>query len=292
VRRIYLKAALVPVAALALVAAASAASSPDVAKMNLQAADVPGAKIVSQRAVTEKGYIAANDRTFRFAVPRGSSRLVGVEAETKLGATAAVATSDISLLEKTFRSTLGRKVLIATIAKTANVKPATVVVGTLRKAAGYDQGFVLPLSFPVKGTRVYENFVYLRLDRVAVFMFEVGLRPITAGATGAYVAALAGHIGTELAPVGVSPPTVTGTAQQGQTLTATPGVWTAPDAIFTYQWQHCDAAGANCVDVVGATAQTYAVTPADVGTTLVVTVTASNRFGTLATPSAATLVVS
>jgi hypothetical protein len=289
--RTYLKAALVLVAALVLAAGASAAS-PDVAKMNLQAADVPGAKIVSQRAVTEKGYIAAYDRSFRFAVPSGSSRLVGVEAETKLGATAAVATSDIAVVEKTFRSTVGRKVLIATIAKTAKVKPAAVVVGKLRKAAGYDQGFVMPISFPVSGRRVYENFVYLRLDRVAVFMFEVGLRPITPGATATYVAALAGHIGTELAPIAVSPPTVTGTAQQGQTLTATPGTWTAPDATFTYQWQHCDAAGANCVDIAGATTQTYAVTPADVGTTLVVVVTASNRFGALPAPSAATLVVS
>ena len=291
-RRIYLKAALVPVAALALVAAASAASSPDVAKMNLQAADVPGAKLASQRAIKETGYSAAYVRTFRFSAPSGTARLVGVTAETKLAPKASVAAADVSVAEKAYRSTFGRKFFIATIAQGANVQPKAVVLGAFRKVAGYDQGFEVPVSVLVKGKRYYENLVYMRLDRVAVFMVEAGLRPITAGVTGTYAIAIAGHIGTELAPVAVAPPTVTGTAQQGQTLTATPGVWTAPDAIFTYQWQHCDAAGANCVDVVGATAQTYAVTPADVGTTLVVTVTASNRFGTLATPSAATLVVS
>jgi hypothetical protein len=281
---------LVGVLALALVAGATAAS-PDVAKMNLQAGDVPGAKIVLQRAVAEKGYTAAYLRSFRFSVPSGSSRLVGVESETKLAPTAAVATSDLALVERTFRSSLGRKLLIATIAKDAKVKLSAVVVGPLRKAAGYDQGFVVPISFPVKGKRVYEAFVYLRLDRVAAFMFEVGLRPITPGATATYVTALAGHIGTELAPIAVSPPTITGTAVQGQTLTAAPGTWTAPEATFTYQWQRCDAGGANCAPVVGATAATYAVTPADVGTTLNVVVTAANRFGAPSATSTATPVV-
>jgi hypothetical protein len=284
-------AAIILVGVLALVASASAAS-PDVAAMNLQAADVPGAKVVSQRAVKEKGYVAAYVRTFGFSVPGGSSRLVLVEAETKLAPTAAVATADTSLAEKSFRSSLGRKLFIATIAKAAKVKPKAVVVGALKKAAGYDQGFTMPLSFPVKGKRVYENLVYLRLDRVAVFMFEVGLRPITPGATAKYVTALAAHIGTELAPIAVSPPTVTGTALQGQTLTATPGTWTAADATFTYQWQRCDSAGANCVDVPGANAQTYAVTSADVAATLVVVVTAANRFGAPTAASAATAVVS
>jgi hypothetical protein len=74
-------------------------------------------------------------------------------------------------------------------------------------------------------------------------------------------------------------------------LTAAPGTWTAADAAFTYQWQHCDGAGANCVDVPGATAQTYAVTPADVGTTLHVVVKATNRFGSATAPSGATAVV-
>jgi hypothetical protein len=285
--------AVVLIGGLVLASAASGTSvtSPDVAAMNLQATDVPGAKLVTERAVKEKGYVAANDRTYTFTSPNGSSRLILVEAETKLAATASVPTSDLTLIETAFRSQLGHKLFIATIAKAAKVKPAAVVVGKLRKAAGYDQGFLMPLSFPVHGRRVYGTIAYLRLDRVGAFIYEVGLRPVTAGATGKFMTALAGHIGTELAPIAVSPPTIAGTAAQGQTLTASPGAWTAPDAAFTYQWQRCDATGANCVAVPGATAQTYAVTAADAGATLVVVVTATNRFGAPSAPSVATAVV-
>jgi len=288
--RTWSKALIVLVAALALVAGASAAS-PDVAAMNLQAADVPGAKVVSQRALKEKGYLAAYDRNFGFSAPNGGSRLVALEAETMLASSAAVAASDVAIAEKGFRSTVGRKLIIATVASEAKVKPKAVMIGALRKVAGYDQGFEVPVSVAVKGGRVYENLIYLRLDRVAVFMLEVGLRPIKAADTGKYATAIAGHIGTELAPINVSPPTVTGTAQQGQTVAAAPGTWSAADAAFSYQWQHCDPAGANCVDVAGATGPTYAVTTADVGFTLQVVVKAQNRFGAPTATSAQTAVV-
>ena len=283
--------ALVAALALALVGGASAAS-PDVSAMNLQAADVPGAKVVSQGAFKAKGYIAAYHRDFGFSAPNGSARLVVLIAVTELASSASVAASDVSIAEKEFRSSAGRKVVIATLAKEAKVKPKAVAVGALRKVAGYDQGFEVPVSVAIKGKRVYQNIILLRLDRVFVTIFETALRPIGAGVTAKYATAIAGHIGTELAPINVSPPTVTGAAVQGQTLTAAPGAWSAPDATFTYQWQHCDAAGANCADVAGATAQTYVVTPADVGSTFLVVVKATNRFGSPTAPSVATVVVS
>ena len=164
-------------------------------------------------------------------------------------------------------------------------------MGKLRTVAGYDQGFELPVSVRIKGIRIYENVVYLRLDRVVVYLLEVGLRQISNSVTSSYAATIASHIATELAPIAVSPPTITGTPQQGQTLTGAPGTWTAPDAVFTYQWQHCDAAGAACVDLAGATASTYAVTTADVGATLKVVVKAQNRFGEPTGTSAQTAVV-
>jgi hypothetical protein len=281
---------LVGALALALVAGASAAS-PDVAAMNLQVADVPGAKIISQHSLKESGYVSAYLREFAFAAPSGSSRLVLLETETALAPSAAFATSDIASAEKAFRSTLGRKLFIASIAKSAKVSTKVIVVGKVHSVAGYDQGFTLPVSLPLKGKRVYEILLFLRLDRAVVFMSGVALRPVGVGATAKYVTALAGHIGTEFTPVATSPPTITGNALQGQTLTATTGTWTAADATFTYQWQRCDAAGANCVPVAGATASTYAVLPTDVGATFNVVVTAANRFGAPSATSAATPVV-
>lgn len=92
-------------------------------------------------------------------------------------------------------------------------------------------------------------------------------------------------------PVNTVPPAIAGTAQVGQTLTASPGTWTGAPTSFAYQWQRCDAAGANCVDIPGATAATYVVTAADVGFTLRVRVTASNAAGSAAATSPPTPVV-
>jgi hypothetical protein len=277
-------------AAVLAVASAAAASTPDVSTMTLQAADVPGAKVTHQGAVKETGYLAAYSREFAFASPYGSAKLLGLDAEVMVAATPATATKDVLKAETGFRSKAGRALFAKTVAKQAGVKTSAVAVGKLRSVAGYDQGFELPISVKVKAGRVYETLVYLRIDRVAVFMLEVGLRQI-GGATSRYATAIAAHIATALAPASVSPPTIAGTPQQGQTLTASPGTWSADDAQFAYQWQHCDGAGANCTDIAGATAQTYGVTAADVGTTLHVVVKASNRFGAPTATSAQTAVV-
>src|SRR6202043_3629812 len=87
-------------------------------------------------------------------------------------------------------------------------------------------------------------------------------------------------------------PTITGTAQQGQTLTEHHGVWTNEPTGFTYQWLQCDPTGANCVAIAGATAQTYVPVAGDVGHTIAVQETAANTGGSSApASSSATAVV-
>jgi hypothetical protein len=94
-------------------------------------------------------------------------------------------------------------------------------------------------------------------------------------------------------PVNTSLPTIAGVPQQAQTLTASPGGWSGlPAPTFAYQWQRCNSAGSNCGDLPGATASTYTLGLADVGTTLRVVVTASNSSGTAAATSAVTAAVS
>src|SRR3954447_14781514 len=90
-------------ALLALASTASAAT-PDAASMTLQPADVPGAKVTHQGAVKEKGYLAAYSREFAFATPSGSAKLVGIEAEVMVAASAATATKDIAKVQTEFRS--------------------------------------------------------------------------------------------------------------------------------------------------------------------------------------------
>jgi hypothetical protein len=93
-------------------------------------------------------------------------------------------------------------------------------------------------------------------------------------------------------PVNTLPPDVSGTPQDGQTLKATTGNWSGTQPIaYAYQWRRCGASGGNCADVPGATAQTYALTTADVGSTLRMAVTATNSAGSASAVSAPTTVV-
>jgi len=93
-------------------------------------------------------------------------------------------------------------------------------------------------------------------------------------------------------PANTAAPVVSGTAQSGQTLTASAGSWSGTTPMtYAFQWQHCDSSGASCTAVAGATAQTYALTSADVGFTMRAAVTASNAYGAATISSAATAVV-
>ena len=85
-----------------------------------------------------------------------------------------------------------------------------------------------------------------------------------------------------------SAPTISGAAQVGQTLTATTGVWTGNPTGFGFQWQRCDASGATCVAVTGATSGTYVLGTADIGSTIRVAVTATNAVGAANAVSAPT----
>jgi hypothetical protein len=92
-------------------------------------------------------------------------------------------------------------------------------------------------------------------------------------------------------PVNTAKPSVTGTAQVGEELTASPGTWTGGARSFAYQWQRCDVGGSSCVDVSGASGKTYGVRSADVGKVLRVTVTATNSSGTTDASSGTTATV-
>lgn len=97
--------------------------------------------------------------------------------------------------------------------------------------------------------------------------------------------------GSSSAPVNTSVPTISGTAQDGQTLAATAGAWSNSPTSFTYQWLRCDQNGNNCVNISGATSSTYRATSADVNRRLRVAVTAKNASGQNTATSASTNVV-
>ena len=95
------------------------------------------------------------------------------------------------------------------------------------------------------------------------------------------------------APANTAPPTISGTPQLGQTLTANPGSWTGPQPItFTYQWLRCDQFGGACGNVAGGTNPTFLLTSADVGHAMRVRVRAKNQFGATSATTVPSAVVS
>ena len=92
-------------------------------------------------------------------------------------------------------------------------------------------------------------------------------------------------------PTNTTPPTITGTARIGETLTAQNGTWTNSPTAFQYQWLRCNAAGASCVNIQGQTQRTYTVATADAASTIRVRVTAVNADGATNARSAQTAVV-
>jgi serine protease AprX len=82
-------------------------------------------------------------------------------------------------------------------------------------------------------------------------------------------------------PVSTSKPSILGTVEEGQTVTAANGRWEGTSPIsFTYEWERCDVNGASCDDIWNANAAGYKVRSYDVGKTIRVRVFAHNPGGT------------
>ena len=87
----------------------------------------------------------------------------------------------------------------------------------------------------------------------------------------------------EVTPSSLVAPVISGTAQEGEVLTASTGTWlgTAPIS-YAFQWQR------GATPIAGATAASYTVQGADVDRTLRVIITATNVAGTMEAASAST----
>lgn len=86
-------------------------------------------------------------------------------------------------------------------------------------------------------------------------------------------------------------PSVTGSTVVGDTLSVSNGSWTPTPSSFTRQWQRCASDGAACLNIAGATGQTYGVRSADVGHRLRALVTAHTTTGQATAPSNPSAVV-
>ncbi|HUF01645.1 MAG TPA: hypothetical protein VMN35_04390, partial [Gaiellaceae bacterium] len=82
-------------------------------------------------------------------------------------------------------------------------------------------------------------------------------------------------------PVNTTEPSISGTPVVGNRLTANRGQWVGNTPItYSFQWLRCNASGAECGEIAGATDNTYLLVAADLNRTIRVRVTARNDAGT------------
>lgn len=97
-----------------------------------------------------------------------------------------------------------------------------------------------------------------------------------------------GDYSTPGAPTNTTPPSITGSAITGSTLSRIAGTWTGSPDTITYQWQIEDAVGAGTYsDISGETGASYAIRDTDVGKNVKVRETATNAGGSASATSGA-----
>jgi len=125
-----------------------------------------------------------------------------------------------------------------------------------------------------------------RLQRRALTAIVIA---VLATAIGAVFGAPGAGRAADTPPKNTQEPSISGTPQQGQTLTADPGQWSGTKPMtYSYQWRRCTSGDNNCLAISGATGRLYDVKAQDVGHSLRVRVTAKNSAGSSSAVSNAT----
>jgi hypothetical protein len=267
------------------------AGAPDLAAMALAVHDLPaGTRVDKQGYVRDPDYVASYTREFSIrGSPLGRSLVLGLEQTLEVERTAAEARATLGFASRLFRGRQGAQLLKSLIVE-GGVDARDVVVRRIRTPSIGHGALVIPIRVTVDGVAVELAVVLFRFDRVLGTLTLVGLR-IRGADTDRLARVAASRVRAGLLPTSTAAPTLSGTPQPGQVLTATRGAWRGDQLAYAYQWERCDAAGAGCVAITGAIAPTHTVSVGDLGSTLRARVTGRNRLGSASATSGASPVV-
>jgi len=284
--------------------------SPDPERIVLAKTDFRSAKVAAQGYYHDKDFSSVVSYSREFDGARlGPTRFLYLDSEAEIG----TSPETTRLYLAAVRKAVGTKAFARQIAAAvgADVKSKGIVkvtgVGRPRDIGVGDGSFDVLVTLRVLGFRTDLHLAAFSSDRVLGEVSAIGIpgSRVPVAAIARMAAVMAGRVPAELAPVNVVLPTVAGNAQAAQTLTASAGTWSGAAATFTYQWQRCDATGANCADIPPVcvpgggvcasppvtTSASYLATWRDVNSTLRVSVTATNALGSATVASAPTAVV-
>jgi len=260
-----------------------------------------GASVASNRMTTAGG-LPTLIRVFRpGAHLRGSTLDVAVSV-VMLEPDAPSAAADFASLGVAAHSAAGREALakawglafVKGMASGAGKKAPTVkktIVGA--PVASGSSAIRLPVTVVTNIGTVHMSLGFVQGDRIVTIDLLIGPfgASVSSSAATSAVSALQHHVQAGFTIANAAAPSIAGTVAQGQTLTAAAGTWTGSPSALAYSWSRCDATGANCTSIAGASGSTYVVGSADAGFTLQVTVSAANSISTGQAASAATALV-
>ena len=119
--------------------------------------------------------------------------------------------------------------------------------------------------------------------------FGAGLATVVVSAVAFF--ASAGLAATTADPANTTPPTISGTPQEGKTLTGDRGVWSNSPTDFQYYWLRCNKNGGSCSTIGGEHSREYTLSSGDVDHTIRFRVRARNADGTTDATSVPTAII-
>jgi hypothetical protein len=250
--------------------------TPDLAAMALGKADFGlGARVASAHWVDEPGALAAFERHLVGALSSQASLLLAVN-EVSYFENVRSAAHWADEFAAGFRSAAFRKALakgLQALAAETHVRTGQapkVTIDRVRPLGLGAHSFELAATVRAADTSLSFAFAVFNTDRVASFFLGISMprRPLSFGAVAHMNQLVAARIPAGLTPTNTTPPSISGLPQSGKPLTLHAGLWTNEPTNFGYQWLRCDANGGACASIGSATAASYVVTDADVGSAL------------------------